>query len=119
MAERKGPLLAMQKVVEVIKGVLADPMVISPIAEVLRALRPLADVAQTKNQNRPPDDPEYFEAIHLRNEVRILEMTEHSHMPSARNMTERQWLTHMMEEQEKRIALLGPHASLVNLAEGK
>lgn len=113
VAERKGPLMAMQKVVEVIKGVLADPMVSSPIEDVLKALRPLADVAQTKNQNRPPDDPEYFEAMHLRNEVRILEMTKHSQMPSARNMTERQWLTRMMEEQEKRIALLAPHANLV------
>jgi len=33
MAERKGPLLAMQKINQVIKGVLADPMVSSPIAE--------------------------------------------------------------------------------------
>jgi hypothetical protein len=113
LAARKGPLLAMQKMTEVIKGVLADPMVSSPIAEVLRALRPLADAAQTKNQNRPPEDPEFFEARILRDEVKIFEMTQHSQVLSARNMTERQWLTGMVEQQEKRIALLAPHANLI------
>jgi hypothetical protein len=110
VAERKGPLLAMQKVVEVIKGVLADPMVSSPIAEVLRALKPIADAAQT---NRPPEDPAFFEAMHLRNEVKILETTQHSQMLSTMKMTEREWLTHIVEEQEKRIAVLAPHADLV------
>jgi hypothetical protein len=109
VAERKGPLLAMQKVVEVIKGVLADPMVSSPIAEVLRALKPIADGAQT---NRPPEDPEFFETMHLRNEVKILETTQHSQMLAQMKMTEREWLTHIVEEQEKRIALLAPHANL-------
>ena len=110
VAERKGPLLAMQKVVEVIKGVLADPMVSSPIAEVLRALKPIADAAQT---NRPPEDPAFFEAMHLRNEVKILETTQHSQMLSTMKMTEREWLTHIVEEQEKQIAVLAPHADLV------
>jgi hypothetical protein len=110
VAERKGPLLAMQKVVEVIKGVLADPMVSSPIAEVLRALKPIADAAQT---NRPPEDPAFFEAMHLRNEVKILETTQHSQMLSTMKMTEREWLTHTVEEQEKQIAVLAPHADLV------
>jgi hypothetical protein len=104
MAERKGPLLAMQKVVEVIKGVLADPMVSSPIAEVLRALKPLADAGQTKN--RPPEDPEFFQAMTLRDELKNLE-TMQQRVPN-----EREWLTLYSEQQEKRIALMTPHADL-------
>jgi hypothetical protein len=113
VAERKGPLLAMQKVVEVIKGVLADPMVSSPIADVLKALRPLADADQAKNH--PPEDPEFFEAMNLRNDVKNLEMMKRSQIIS----NEREWLTRYAEQQEKRIALLAPHANLVNSAEGK
>ena len=103
MAARKGPLLAMQKVDEIIKRVLADPMVSSPVAEVLRALRPLADANQ---KNRPPEDPEYFEAMNLRNEVNNLEM-----MRSHSN--ERERLMQYVEQQEKRIALMKPHCELV------
>jgi hypothetical protein len=110
MAERKGPLLAMQKVVEVIKGVLSDPMVSSPIAEVLRALKPLADADPTKNP--PPEDPEFFEAMHLRNEVKNFQMMDQSKFMSQMHMTERQWLAKVVEEQEKRIALMAPHANL-------
>ncbi len=40
LAERKGPLLAMQKVVEVVKRVLADPMVMSPFDRVIQQLTP-------------------------------------------------------------------------------
>ncbi len=110
VAVRKGPLLAMQKMNEVIKGVLADPMVSNPIAEVLRALTPLAD---TDQKNRPPEDPEFHQAFFLRNDVKNLEMMQNSKMLSAMNMTQRQWLTRIVEEQEKRIAVLAPHADLV------
>ena len=106
MAERKGPLLAIQKINQIIKGVLADPMVSSPIAEVLRALKPLADADQTKN--RPPEDPEFFEAMTLRNDVKNLEMVQQQKI---RN--EREWLALYAEEQEKRIALMKPHCELV------
>src|SRR5258708_20996368 len=87
VAERKGPLLTMQKVVEVIKGVLADPMVSSPIAAVLRALKPIADADQTKN--RPPEDPEFFEAMHLRNDVNNFQMVQRSQIWLRMNITER------------------------------
>ena len=106
MAERKGPLLAMQKVVEVIKGVLADPMVSSPLAEVLRALKPLADAEQTKNH--PPEDPEFFQAMTLRNDVKDLETMQQQKIPN-----EREWLTRYAERQEERIALMKPHCELV------
>jgi hypothetical protein len=115
MAERKGPILAMQKTTEIIKRVLADPMVSSPVAEVLRVLTPLADADQTKN--RPPEDPEFFEAMHLRNDVKNLEMVPKL-LPA--KMTEREWLTRYVEQQEKQIALLALHANLsVNPAEGR
>jgi hypothetical protein len=104
VAARKGPLLAMQKVVEVIKGVLADPMVSSPIAEALRALRPLADAEQ---KNRPPEDPEFFQAMSLRNDVQNLEMAQQQ------KINEREWLTRYLEQQEKRIGLMRPHCELV------
>ncbi len=114
VAERKGPLLAMQKVVEVIKGVLADPMVSSPIAEVLRALKPIADDAdQTKN--RPPEDPEFFEAMHLRNDVNNFQMVQRLQIWLRMNITEREWLTQYVEHQEKQIALMAPHANLQEL----
>jgi hypothetical protein len=105
MAERKGPLLAMQKVVEVIKGVLADSMVGRPLAEVLRALNPLADAAQTKN--RPPEDPEFYQATTLRDELKNLETIQQQKVPN-----EREWLTRYSEQQEKRIALMKPHCEL-------
>jgi hypothetical protein len=110
VAARKGPVLAMQKVVEVIKGVLADPMVSSPIAEVLRALRPLADADLGKN--RPPEDPEFFEAMHLQNKLKDLQ-TEPTFWSRLTKMNEREWLTRYVEQQEKQIALLSPHANLV------
>jgi len=103
VAERKGPLLAMQKTMEIIKGVLADPMVSSPVAEVLRVLTPLADADQARNR---PADAEFFEAMGLRNHVRDLEIV-------PKTMTEREWLTRYVEQQEKRIALWSPHANLV------
>jgi hypothetical protein len=85
-------------------------MVSNPIAEVLRALTPLAD---TDQKNRPPEDPEFHQAFFLRNDVKNLEMMQNSKILSAMNMTERQWLTRIVEEQEKRIAVLAPHADLV------
>jgi hypothetical protein len=82
VAERTGPLLAMRKTTEIIKRVLADPMISSPVAEVLRVLTPLADADQARNR---PADAEFFEAMGLRNHVRDLES-----VPKA---SEREWLT--------------------------
>jgi len=103
VAARKGPLLAMQKVDEIIKRVLADSMVSSPIAEVLRALRPLADAEQ---KNRPPEDPEFFQVMSLRNDVQNIEMAQQQ------KTNEREWLARYVEEQEKRIALMKPHCEI-------
>jgi len=51
LAERKGPLLAMQKVVEVIKQVLADPMVTNPLDSVIQQLTPLAPLSRSQIRN--------------------------------------------------------------------
>ena len=69
-------------------------------------MKPLADADQTKN--RPPEDPEFFEAMTLRNDVKNLEMVQQQKI---RN--EREWLALYAEEQEKRIALMKPHCELV------
>lgn len=111
VAVRKGPLMAMEKTTEIIKRVLADPMVSSPTAEVLRVLTPLADVDPTKN--RPLEDPAFHEAFSLQNDVRNLEMMQKSQRWLQMNMTEREWLTQYVEQQEKQIALWSPHANLV------
>jgi hypothetical protein len=108
VAVRKGRLMAMEKVNEVIKAVLADPMVSSPIAEVLKALTPLADAEQRKN--RPPEDPEFFEAMNLQNDLRNLEMR--PQFLSQMQMTEREWLTRYVEQNDKQIVFLAPHANL-------
>ena len=112
LAERKGPLLAMQAVVEVSKRVLADPMVVSPLDGVMRQLTPLVDSAD-KVKNRAPEDPEFNFAMSLQDDVRNFQMIQKAQMWSQMNMTERQWLTRYVEDNEKRIALMKPHCELV------
>ena len=111
MAERKGPLLAMQKVVEVVKRVLADPMVLSPLNGVIQQLTPLVDSAD-KVKNRPPEDAERNVAMHLQSGLQNFEMAQRSQIWLRMSMTERAWLTQYVEEHEKRIALMAPHANL-------
>src|SRR5258708_7804475 len=73
LAERKGPLLAMEKVVEVIKQVLADPMVTNPLDSVIQQLTPLVDSAD-KMKNLPPEDAERNVAMYLRSDLQNFEM---------------------------------------------
>ena len=103
MAMRKGQLLAMEKVNEVVKRVLADPTVDSPISAALTELTPLADVPQRKN--RSPEDTEFSEAIHLQSTVKNFQNMQRWRM----NMTEREYLAQYLEGQEKRVALMSPH----------
>ncbi len=110
MALRKGQLMAMQKMTEVAKNVLADPMASSPIAEALRELTPFVSDAP---QNRPPEDPELQKARSLSTDVRFLQAVQKSQMWLQMKMTEREWLTQYVERQEKVIALTAPHCALV------
>jgi len=106
MAMRKGQLLAMEKVNEVVKRVLADPTVDSPISAALTELTPLADVPQRKN--RSPEDTEFNEAIHLQSTVKNFQNMQ----PWRMNMTEREYLTRYLDGQEKRVALMSPHCEI-------
>jgi hypothetical protein len=116
LAERKGPVLAMQKVVEVVKRVLADPMVMAPLDSVIQQLTPLVDSADKVN-NHSPENAESNEAMHLQSDLRNLQMVQRSQIWLRMNMTEREWLAQYVEHQEKRIALMAPHANLyVDLA---
>jgi hypothetical protein len=109
VAERKGPVLAMEKMIEVVKGVLADPMVTSPFDAALRQLIPLAESANVKNGS--PEDPEHEAAVHLRMEVQDFQSMQRS-LRSRITMTEREWLTQYVQSQEKLIELMKPHCEL-------
>lgn len=111
MAMRKGQLLAMEKVNEVVKHVLADPMVDSPISAALTELVPLADVPEGKN--RPPEDPAFSQTMYLQGAVKIFQTMQ----PWRRmNITEREYLTGYLDGQEKRVALMSPHCEIVRTA---
>jgi hypothetical protein len=112
LAERKGPVLAMQKVVEVVKRVLADPMVMAPLDSVIQQLTPLVDSAD-KVKNRPPEDAESNVAMHLQSDLQNFEMAQRSQIWIRLNMTEREWLTQYVQQHEKRIELMKPHCELV------
>jgi hypothetical protein len=114
VAERKGSLLAMEKVTEVVKRVLAEPMVMSPLDAAIRELTPLVDAAQ-KLQHGSPEDPESNAARHLQAEVGMLQTMQRSAVWSRMNMTEREWMTQFVERQEKQIELMKPHCEIVRM----
>jgi len=109
VAERKGPVLAMEKMIEVVKGVLADPMVTSPFDAALRQLIPLAESANVKNGS--PEDPEHEAGVHLRMAVQDFQSMQRP-LWSRITMTEREWLTQYVQSQEKRIELMKRHCEL-------
>ena len=111
LGERKGQLLAMQRVVEVSKRVLADPMVVSPLDAVIQQLTPLVDSADMV-KNRPPEDAEGNVAMHLRNDLKNFEMIQRSQIWSQINISEREWLARYVEQHEKRIELMKPHCEI-------
>jgi hypothetical protein len=108
MAIRKGQLMAMQKVDEVIKGVLSDSTVEEPIAQVLTELIALAFVPRGKLEplGSRPEDPEGNQQIELQNAIRNLQNMQRT------KANEREELTRYVEEQEKRIALMKPHCEI-------
>jgi len=78
LAMRQGQLLALEKVNEVIKRVLADPNVSSPVSVTLTELTQLADSLGVK-KNSTPEDPEANEEMHLRRAT--AERQEHGSSP--------------------------------------
>jgi hypothetical protein len=107
MAMRKGQLLAMEKVNEVIKRVLADPMVDSPISAVLTELTALNNVAH-QGKNLSPEDTQFNQAMYLQGAVENFKNMQRWRM----NMTEREYLAQYVDGQEKRVALMSPHCEI-------
>ena len=112
LADRKGQLLAMEKVTEVVKGVLADPTVTTPFDAAIQKLTPLVEAAEQKHG--PPEDVESNAAMHFQMDVRALQPMQRSEVSvwSRMNMTERDWLEQYVENQQKRIELMKPHCEL-------
>jgi hypothetical protein len=100
MAERKGRLLAMEKVNEVIKRALADPMVSDPVSAALNA----------KTKNSSPEVAENNVARNLRGDIQNLERMQQEKMSLT---AQRESLAGYGEYLEKMIASLKPHCDLV------
>jgi len=85
LAERKGQLLTMERMVEVVKRVLADPMVLSPLDGVIQQLTPLVGSAdKVKNST---EDAEWNASNHLQTDVRNFVMVQRSQVWLRLNMT--------------------------------
>jgi hypothetical protein len=99
MAQRKGGLLAMQKVDEVVKQALSDPTVTDPttMAKVELTRRVLGEAEKRYD----PDDPARYQGMLLRNAVTAME-----------EMKDRRSLERYVEDIEKRIALTAPHCNI-------
>jgi hypothetical protein len=102
----------MEKVTEVVKRVLADPMVTNPVDSVIQQLTPLVDSADKVN-NHSPEDAESNVAMHLQSDLRTFQMVQRSQIWLRMNMTEREWITQYVEQHEKQISLMAPHANLL------
>ena len=107
LAVRKGPVLAMQKLVEIVKKVLADPMVSDPVSAALNELLPFAESLDAKTKNGSPEVAENNVARNLQGDIRNLQYMQREKMDAQRDSLER-----YVESQEKRIALTAPHANL-------
>jgi hypothetical protein len=107
MAQRKGQVLAMETVDEVIKRALATSTD-SPISAALAELAPIFADAVVKNHS--PEDPEGNQELDL--QMAISNLKQMLPWRTGMAMTEREWLTWFVAEQEKRIALMSPHANL-------
>jgi hypothetical protein len=107
----KGELMAMQKVSQVIKQVLADPTVESPIdaakTELTRII--LAGVGK----QHIPEEPEGNEEMGLRNAIANLNNA--GQASKILKQTEREYLTKYVAEQDARIAAMGPHCEIKRL----
>ena len=107
-AERKGSLLAMEKVTEVVKRVLADPMVSDPVSAALNELLPFAESLEAKTKNRSPEVAENNVARNLQGDIQNLQG-----MREKKSSTQREALVGYVEYNEKLIALMKPHCELV------
>jgi hypothetical protein len=101
MAVRKGQLMAMQKVDEVLKRALTEP---NPISAALAELTPMLVAALGRNQ--VPENPEDNQKMELQSDVQNLRSMQGS-------KEEREWLTRYAEDLEKRIAAIRPHCEIV------
>jgi len=110
-AERKGRLLAMEKVTDVIKRALADAMVSDPVSAALNELLPFAESLGAKTKNRSPEVAENNVARNLQGDIQNLQRMQQEKMSG----TERQSLERYVEYLERMIGLLKPHCELVPL----
>lgn len=88
----------MEKVNEIIKRVLADQKLVSPVSAPLAELTQLADSVHGKN--RSPEDPEGNQEIGLRSGIQNLQNMQRSQM----NMTEAEQLRRYVADQEKQMS---------------
>jgi hypothetical protein len=110
VAERKGRLLAMEKVTDVIKRALADPMVSDPVSAALNELLPFAESLDAKTKNSSPEVAENNVARNLRGDIQNLERMQQEKMSGT---AQRESLAGYGEYLEKMIASLRPHCELV------
>ena len=99
MAVRKGPVLAMQKINEIVKKALADPMVTDPSTTARTEMRQL--VLEGADKHYTPEDPEDYQEMILRSAISDIE-----------RMTERTSLEKFVESNDKRIELTLPHTQV-------
>jgi hypothetical protein len=109
IAERKGRLLAMEKVNEVIKRILGDPMVSDPVNAALNELLPFAESLDAKTKNRSPEVAENNVARNLQGDIQNLQGMREKNGGTA----QRESLARYVEYCEKLIALMKPHCELV------
>src|SRR5882762_3896494 len=110
-AERKGRLLAMEKVTDVIKRALADAMVSDPVSVALNELLPFAESSDAKTKNRSPEVAENNVARNLQGDIQNLQRMQQEKMSG----TQRESLERYVKYLERMIGLLKPHCELVPL----
>ena len=106
LAMRQGPLLAMKKANEVIKGALANTGNEHPAAMAMADLTKYVVEIATKQYG--PFDPERNQQMSLENDIQYLRGMQRPQ----KGTTERERLAQYVEEQEKRIVLMEPHCHL-------
>jgi len=109
-AVRTASLLAMQHTNEIIKRVLADPTVTSPITEVVKELS--AELARLKkaNKNWRPDEPD--ETVGLQSAMEIFESTQRLQRQQMDLKKQIERLTNYVSGTEGEIEALKPHTQL-------
>jgi hypothetical protein len=103
LAARKGPLLAMQKVSEVVKKALADPTVTNPNMTARTELRQL--ILAGADKHHTPEDVEDYEEMTLRQAISDLD-----------HMATRITLQKYVEDTDRRIELTLPHTQIIPMS---